>query len=230
MAKKRRKRAKEEKYAFKFPEFDEVEYLKKEIKETKVAIVNILYAVLIAFISLGIMVLFRDVMLAFLIGLLALITLKYTYRFVNIDTTIFDRKKWAANIAMFFFTWLAVWVLISNPPISDFAKPTVEIIEIKEDDKWVPIDKFQPTVPTVFSVRAKITDNSGLDIKSLRLKVLRDTVEITDEKLVAIAENYYGLKNPVSIEESGYYKVLIYATDLHGNECIYEKDFFTKAS
>jgi hypothetical protein len=71
MAKKRKKQKEEESYEFKMPEFDEEEYLRKEVRDSKTLFVTFIYGVLIAFVSFSLN--FVDVALAALVGFIAVI-------------------------------------------------------------------------------------------------------------------------------------------------------------
>ncbi|MEE9118811.1 MAG: hypothetical protein V3U02_09520, partial [Calditrichia bacterium] len=128
MAKKRKKEKKEEGYEFKMPEFDEEEYLKKEVRDAKTFFITFVYAAMIALVSFGLT--FVDVAAAVLVGFIAIIFLRHIYPMLGIDTSLIEKKQWAGNIIMFIFTWLAIWILLSNPPFSDSASPTIDHVEV----------------------------------------------------------------------------------------------------
>jgi hypothetical protein len=124
MAKKRKKEKVEQGYEFKVPEFDEEEYLRKEVRDSKALFVTFGYAVLIGVVSFGLS--FFDIALAALVGFIAIVFLRHLYPLVKVDTTKLEKKQWAGNIIMYLFAWLAVWILLTNPPFSDFASPTIK--------------------------------------------------------------------------------------------------------
>jgi hypothetical protein len=170
VAKKRRK-TEEKKERFKVPEFDEVEFMQKEIGNTKVALLTIAFSIPIAvlayFVTLG-----GLPAAGFLIGIGSIFLLRYLYQFFNVDTDEFKTKDWLGNGAMFFLTWLAVWVLILNMPFSDLTNPTIGKVEIggciglevvkKNTQNMCEIDN-PPTNSTIVSFTSKVTDNAGVE-------------------------------------------------------------------
>jgi hypothetical protein len=171
VAKKRRKEEKKE--AFKKPEFDEVEFMQKEIGNTKVAFLTIIFSIPIAVLAYAVTLAGLPAA-GFLIGIGAIFLLRYLYEFFNIDTEEFQTKDWLGNSAMFFFTWLAIWVLILNMPFSDLTTPTIGKVEIAGCIGLEVVKKGQqnncdtgPTNSTIVSFTTKVTDNSGVQSVSL---------------------------------------------------------------
>ncbi len=167
MAKKRRK-AEEKKEYFKKPEFDEVEFMQKEIGNTKVALLTIIFSVPIAILAYLITLAGMPVA-AFLIGIGSIFLLRYVYQFFNIETDEFQTKDWVGNGAMFFLTWLAIWVLILNMPFSDLTNPTIGkvnmmncpgIAEMTLDSESVNTCTLAPNETRDFTVTTTVTDNS----------------------------------------------------------------------
>jgi len=166
VAKKRKKEVK--KYVFKAPEFDEVEYMKKEMANTKVAIITILFAIPASIASYS-LTLAGSAVFGFLIGIAFIFLLKYIYEFLHVDIEKFEKKDWLGNGAMFFFTWLAVWVLILNMPFTDLTKPTIGVVYTDdcrdltvlnwtEQNMCTPIENVTRNV----MIATRITDNSGI--------------------------------------------------------------------
>lgn len=167
MAKKRRK-AEEKKEYFKKPEFDEVEFMQKEVGNTKVALLTIIFSVPIAILAYLITLAGMPVA-AFLIGIGSIFLLRYVYQFFNIETDEFQTKDWVGNGAMFFLTWLAIWVLILNMPFSDLTNPTIGkvnmmncpgIAEMTLDSESDNTCTLAPNETRDFTVTTTVTDNS----------------------------------------------------------------------
>ncbi len=135
MAKKRRKdKDEKEDYEFTPPEFDEKEFLLKELRDTKTVLLTVGYAALFGIVAGVLSNLDQDmapVGFALVIG--GLVSLKYFYPFIKVDISQFQKKNWAGNVAWFFFTFLAVWVLMFNFPIADHANPSVTEVTIWVD-------------------------------------------------------------------------------------------------
>jgi hypothetical protein len=135
MAKKRKKDKEEkEEYEFVPPDFDEKEFLLKELRDTKTVLITVGYAALFG-IAAGLISNYDESLalagLALVLG--GLLSLRYFYPLVKIDASEFQRKNWAGNIAWFFFTFLAVWVLTFNYPFADHASPNIGEVTVWVD-------------------------------------------------------------------------------------------------
>ena len=109
MAKKKGKREE----AFTFPKFNRGEYRTKEVRDSKVAIFAVFYAIFVAVIchfivrmtDVGGMVVFLGLAAPFgLIPILPYIT----------DTSEFERKNWFGPLFMSFIAWLGLFILLSG--------------------------------------------------------------------------------------------------------------------
>jgi len=165
MAKKKKK---EEKYEFKIPEFDEIDYMKKEMESAKVAIITIAFAIPVALLSY-LLTLAGVSIIAFFVGILGIFCLRYLYPLLRIRTEDFDKKTWLGNAAMMFFTWLAFWVLLLNPPFTDLSRPTITEVKVSVGNNWMDVkDGGSIAVPlngnssADITVRAIVTDNVGI--------------------------------------------------------------------
>lgn len=203
MAKKRKKeKAAKEEYEFRPPDFDEKEFLKKELTDTKTLIWTVLYAVLFGVTAGMIMLASEDLLgVAFMMGIAGIVSLKYFYPLIKVDIKSFQKKNWLGNTATFFFTFLAIWVLVLNVPISDHARPAVENVIIWVSDGttvrgmeykhiptqgifgWVPLNASD-TLETMMSVEAgttvnitaKVTDNGNLQSVVIQVTTSGDPV------------------------------------------------------
>ena len=125
MAKKRKKQKEEEEsYEFKFPEFDEEEYLRKEVRETKALFTTFFYAALVGIVSS--LLRSTDVALAALVGIIGIILLRHIYPLIGINTSLFEKKQWGTNIIFYIFTWLLIWIILANPPFADIQAPNIK--------------------------------------------------------------------------------------------------------
>lgn len=168
MAKKWKKKADDEEEDFKLPEFDEKEYVEKELKETRILVVTVLASFVFAFVSLGIMLIANKECLAGVaVGLMGAVALFFIYPAAKIDITKFDGKKWAMNVLTYLGLWLAVWILISNPPVTDLTPPTIREVTGSSGHGWVPESQSQLTLSlansTAVTLNATVTDNHKLD-------------------------------------------------------------------
>ncbi len=229
MAKKRRKEKEEEGYDFKMPEFDEEEYLRKEVRDTKTLLVTFVYAVFIGIVSFSLT--YVDVALALLVGFIAIVFLRHIYPLVRIDTTLLEKKQWAGNIMMYLFAWLAVLILLSNPPFSDFAAPTIKdegIYFESNPGNWTKINKSGEhewhdqnliNVTTNVSIRVTIFDNVEVDVDTIRITIKRGEEEITPsggDGLTHTEKNEYSYI--FSADTQTEYAFTIIASDVNNHE------------
>ena len=133
MAKKKGKREE----GFTFPEFDKEEFRQKELRDSKVILFSVFYALVIAVISYSLVrmtSLERSVML---FGFVAPFGLIKILPFI-VDTSEFERKNWFGPIFMSFLAWLGLFILFSNPPFNDISNPEFGVNEvyIEEEGKW----------------------------------------------------------------------------------------------
>lgn len=116
MAKKRKRtKPKEEEYEFVPPDFDEREFILKDIYGTKILLVVSLLAVFI-----GIAASFIDKAWEWYGGMLLLVLaiagMKELLKLLRFDMDLVETKTMLGNYVLFFFLSLGVWILLINPP------------------------------------------------------------------------------------------------------------------
>jgi hypothetical protein len=167
MAKKRRKEEEEE---FHLPEFNETEFLRKEITSAKMILLVALLAIVAAVVSY-VLTLAGIVVVAFFAGLALVLLLKYIPEMFGIDTSKLERKDWFGYGSTYFFAWLAIWVLVMNVPFSDVTAPGLVLFV----DGAQVAPEAQVSVSTGHLgkdwalVTAKATDNAGIGEVSITI-------------------------------------------------------------
>ena len=133
MAKKKGKRED----VFTFPKFNREEYRTKEIRDSKVTLFSVFYALIIAVICYSL------VRMAEIGGWVTLIGFIAPFGLIKVlpvffDTSEFERKNWAGPMFMSFMAWLGFMILLSNPPFNDIAKPKFQQVEmyVEMDGTW----------------------------------------------------------------------------------------------
>jgi len=158
MAKKKGKREE----AFTFPEFNRGEYRTKEVRDSKVALFAVFYAVLVAVIC-HFIVKMTDIggMVVFL-GFAAPFGLIFILPYIT-DTSEFERKNWFGPLFMSFMAWLGLFILLSNPPFNDIAKPKFQQMELysEVDGEWNTTLELGANTPFVLLISVK--DNGEID-------------------------------------------------------------------
>lgn len=248
MAKKRKKdREEKEDYEFRPPEFDEKEFLKKEISDTRTAVLTITYAGVFGVIA-GLLTLIVPSLVgaAFLVGIAGMVLLRYIYPMMNVDTSSFQKKNWIGNLGTYFFTFLAIWVLLLNVPFADHAAPTVERVIVWVDDGttvrgvelknvpaqggfvWVPLNSTDNANTMVskganvtLNITARVADNGELVSVKMAIGTQNSQyVDMTNE-----GKERYGFKiiSGNLTSESGL-MFYISAEDGTGNSMVYHPD------
>jgi hypothetical protein len=169
MAKKKRRT--EEKVVFKRPDFDEKDYMRKEMMNAKVGIITFFYGIPYALVSWQ-LALANLAIFGFLAIIMGILSLRYVYPYFGVDVEEFEKKTWLGNGAVLVLTWLSLWVLLLNPPFSDLATPSISKVQVSGNDgvDWVRVSSERPTNLTLVStppdnlaIKAKVTDNVGIE-------------------------------------------------------------------
>ena len=125
-----RRKRKDEEPGWTAPEFDEVEFMRKEISAARKAAFVVAWAVVGALLSFGAVLVGLPPGIAFLIGLFTFGGLYFVFPLVGVSVEAFKRRDWIGQGATYFFSWLAFWILLLNQPIADFTGPTIHGIAV----------------------------------------------------------------------------------------------------
>ena len=122
MAKKKRREEPE----VEVPDFDEVKFMRGEMRALRVTVLVVLWAIPAALVSWVLTVPPLSVsVVAFFAGIGMLFLLKWVLPILKVDISEWKRKDWMGQGSTFFFTWLAVWLLLLNPPFTDLTPPLI---------------------------------------------------------------------------------------------------------
>jgi len=126
----RKREGEEEEAPFKVPEFDEREFLTKEMGGAKAAVLTVFLAVGLA--SAAALLTYRGFGAAGgLLAVLGVFALRPLFQAARLDVGKLDWKSWAGNGVSYFLTFLAVWVLLLNPPFDDQIAPRIHSVKIR---------------------------------------------------------------------------------------------------
>ncbi len=112
------------------PTFDEVEFMRREIGAAKASVVSVVYAIPVALASYAMTVARLPGVVAFFAGLGLISLLYYLMPLIGIDTSKYKRKDWLGHGSIVFFSWLAFWILLLNPPFGDFTRPDISNVAV----------------------------------------------------------------------------------------------------
>jgi hypothetical protein len=110
------------------PEFDEVGYMRTEIEAARAAVIVIAWAVVGAFVAF--LLYSVHPALAFVAGIAVAFGLYFIFPMVGVKVSGFKRRDWTTHGITYFFSWLAFWILLLNPPFGDFTPPTIQAVSV----------------------------------------------------------------------------------------------------
>ncbi len=226
--KKREEQEEEEEFDFDVPEFDKVEYMKDEIRKGKSILISVAIAPIFSFIALQLFLLIGDWTLALIGGLTGLVLIPPVLRTLNVDTDELGKKEWAMDAAMFFFTFLAIWVILMNPPVNDFAHPTVNDMDVMVQDpdtgEWVKLKNANITNGEDYTIKinAKITDNVDVEDSSVKSRIIPPSGSEFQQMNKEEDNHYTIIFNNVTATNQNY-KINFKAEDVNGNSATLSK-------
>ena len=216
MAKKKGKRDD----VFTFPEFNREEYQTKEVRDSKVTIFAVFYAIVVSVICYSL------VRMADIGGWVTLIGFVAPFGLIKVlpmffDTSEFERKNWVGPMFMSFMAWLGFMILLSNPPFNDIAKPKFQQVEmyVEMDGSWNETLEINANKPFILAISVKdnwevesVTITSGA--AGVNSQVM-DKLGVNNEYNITTGSSFYyhyfeGLK-------SDSYSFSFYAVDPEGN-------------
>lgn len=123
-----RRKRKEEDADWVAPEFDEVAYMRREIEGARAAVLTIGWAVVGAIVSFLLYAVHPAV--AFVGGIAVGYGLVFMLPLLGVKTDAFKRRDWTGHGITYFFSWLAFWIILLNPPFGDFTIPSVQGVSV----------------------------------------------------------------------------------------------------
>jgi hypothetical protein len=186
MAKKRKKEKEaDEKYEFVPPEFDEKQFLTDEIVTTKRVVLIILYGMVFGILAAFATTATKNGYFGLIILVVGAFLIKYFFATLKFDLSKFTKRTWAESVMWFFFTFLAIWILVVNPPFVDYIAPEIKNVRLSIDVQgtmvvynysfethgWQTSAKNITVVKamrsafnnaTSFNISAQVADSSGL--------------------------------------------------------------------
>jgi hypothetical protein len=124
-----RRKRKEEEPEWTPPEFDEVGYMRKEIESAQVALVIIAWSAVGAGLAY-VLSIFVHPAAGFLLGLAAFAPLYFLLPALRLPVATFKRRDWFGHASIYFFCWLAFFILLLNPPFGDHTPPTIQFVAV----------------------------------------------------------------------------------------------------
>lgn len=216
MAQKKRKEPEvKEDYNFVPPNFNEREFLEKDIAVTKTFLFSGLIAVLLGAAA------YFTTSIHFIIGLILIlagvVALKFIFSVLPIDISSVENKTWIGNGVLTFFLALGIWILLLNPPFGDFVNPQIDDLEAWVGDSEVSLSTLPANVSVIMNVT--ITDNGALSSVEYEITDLTSNTVLATGELSETDNNRYEFNWTFTDHTTGRnYVVVITAIDDAGNQ------------
>ncbi len=128
----RKEDAPETEEEFRTPEFDEDQFIHREIVSFRTTAILFVWGIVAALASWAVFATVDGHSAGWYIGLaiaaLFGLSLKVLFPRLGADIKHFGRREWMGTGFLFFFTWLAFFMLLVNPPVGDYAAPRVDAV------------------------------------------------------------------------------------------------------
>lgn len=196
-----------EDYEFLPPDFDEDQFIHREIVSFRTTLILFLWGIVAAAVSWGLFAAVEGARMGWFYGLMVcavfFLALRFLFKRFGADIKHWGRREWVGTGFLFFFTWLGVFIVAINPPVSDFAPPRVDVHvgpPIQQAGGMVNVDVFYE-------------DNDRVATHDFRIS--QGGLAIADESaLVQVGRGHYRYSNALP---AGVYDVAASASDDNGN-------------
>ncbi|HLE46811.1 MAG TPA: hypothetical protein VI818_00825, partial [Candidatus Thermoplasmatota archaeon] len=156
---------------FEIPEFNEDEFVRKELISFKTTVVLFVYSLIVALITFAYYRYAQNAQDLDAAGFILLVLiamafgglLPFIFRALKINVKHFKRREWIGTMTLHFFFWLGFTLLLSNPPINDNTAPRIDVA-VSPDVQGLGHEIF---------LAAFVADNKALDASQLHFCVLR---------------------------------------------------------
>lgn len=157
-----------EDYEFIPADFDEDAFIHREMVSFRTTSILFLWGIVAALVSWGLFAAVDGAKVGWLLGLGVAtvfgLALKWIYPRLKADIKHFGKREWLGTGFLFFFTWLAFFIIAVNPPVSDFAPPRVDLLAgppVQQAGGTVVIDVFYEDNDRVASHDFLVTGPNG---------------------------------------------------------------------
>jgi hypothetical protein len=161
---------------------------------------------------------------------------------LGIEVSGFKRRDWMTHGITYFFSWLAFWILLLNPPFGDFTPPTIQAISVSpyyvgylqntsHSLSCLPLVSGSVSVPFIgsnnsFYILFRATDNAGLRSVSVSAVpqgsgqnlTLTPTLQTGRNRCIGHQSEQYsgGTYNVSFVPAASAYAITIVAVDMTG--------------
>ena len=138
MAKK--KKLEEEEFKFVPPEFDEREYIEKDLKDSKLLIVTTMFGLVAGIAAAASSIFLNSALLGFILIIVVLVVVfRFLYPLMKVEVDKFKRTDFIYKGGTIIVTALAIWILLVNPPFYVMSPPAIKNVSLSEQTSagWI---------------------------------------------------------------------------------------------
>lgn len=230
MAKKKRRipEEKEEKYEFVPPEFNEKEFLIKDLHVTKISWMVTILSIVMGVVAYFFSEMAAEMAVGFLILMVSLLGLRQLLSLMRFDMSEVDNKGMFGNYLLFTFLFLGVWIICMNSPVGDHSNPVIEDLSVGfESTSGYEFAVLEQNVYSLsgsgiitLNISAMVADNGQLDDVVIFWKGNGQS-EFTEYNMTAMGNNMFQFEVNITAPTSGNPALnsnfRIVATDAAGN-------------
>src|SRR5437867_3500708 len=148
--------------------------MRTEMKAARATIAVVLWTLPAAGLSYG-LTLAGIAVVAFFTGIGMLFLLKWVLPILRIDTSAYKRKDWLGHGVTFFFSWLAFWILLLNPPFADLTSPVILGVSSPNFGSTTCWGSLNITTPRSITLNVTASDTLALSPPPATLALTRPT-------------------------------------------------------
>lgn len=122
MAKKKKV---EEEFTFVPPDFDEKEFIEKDLTDSKVVIFVTVFGIIIGAVAAAVTIYVSSILAFLIILVMSYALFKFILKALKVDTSTYQRKDYLFKGGTYLITAIALWILLLNPPFAYTTPPSI---------------------------------------------------------------------------------------------------------
>lgn len=204
-------------YDFVPPPFDEKEFIKKDLVDSKVVIIATVFGIIIGALAAAATIYISGILGFLIIVLMTYGMFKLLFRALDIDISGYQRRDYIYKGGTYLITAIALWVLLLNPPFAYTTPPTVHPQDVKVYQNagtlWTPVNlsSTNPISPGEVNFTAQV-----LSIGSVTATIyITHNTSSSSAPMVHVSGSQFQYKTSVS---AGTYSFYILAKSSSGQQ------------
>lgn len=159
MAKKKKA---EEEFVFVPPEFNEKEFIEKDLQDSKIVIITTIFGIAIGALAAVATIYVSGILGFFIIIAMGYVLFRVLFRLLKVDISGYKRKDYFYKGGTYLITAIALWILLLNPPFAFTTPPSFHgpaAVQMYEHSggTWIPTSLNETTAATISPGEVNIT-------------------------------------------------------------------------